>query len=233
MIWGNYLHIYQPPDQKRDTLDEIVRESYRPLVKILKENPDAKLTLNINACLSEQLLRGGYKDVIEDLKTLLDRGQIEMTGSAKYHAFLPLLPEAEIERQIKRNYFTNRKIFGSSYEPRGFHSSEMAYSSKVAKIASRLGYTWMVLNETSFAGKLFSKVDTSKIYFHKSLPTLHLLFLNRKLSDIIQRGQMRQTEDFKKTVFKEVWENEYIITAMAGETVGHHRPGLDNFLKQF
>jgi len=232
MIWGNFLHIYQPPDQKEDTLRQIVKESYRPLINIFKNNPQARLTLNITACLNEQFIKYGYRDLIEDLKVLIKTGQIELTDSPKYHAFLPFLPKEEIERQIELNHKTNKKIFGDVYQPKGLHLPEMAYSRKVAEIAASLGYSWLVLNETSFEGKLFSKIDTSKIYKLKGLPEIRILFRNRRLSDLIQRGQMWQTEDFYKAVKEEINENEYIITAVDGETFGHHRPGLEKFLNQ-
>lgn len=230
MIFGNYLHIYQPPDQHEDTLRQIVKESYFPLVKILKENPEGKLTLNISACLTEQLLSLGYQDLIDDLKSLVKNGQIELTDSSKYHAFLPLLPSFEIERQIKLNSETHQKIFGEIYQPKGFHLPEMAYSRKVAEIVAKFSYHFLVLNEISFEGKLFSKIDTSKIYKLKNFPQIKILFRNRKLSDLIQRGFLRETKDFYHFLEKEVGEDEYIITAMDGETFGHHRPGLENFL---
>lgn len=232
MIWANFLHIYQPPEQHEDTLRQIVAESYRPLIEILKENSEAKLTLNITACLTEQLISLGYQDLIDDLRELLKKGQLELTGSTKYHAFLPLLPAGEIERQIKLNFDTNRSIFGDVYQPKGFHLPEMAYSRQIAEIVAKLGYSWFVLNEISFEGKLFSKIDTTKIYKFKNLPNIKILFRNRKLSDFIQRGQIWDTEDFYKFLEKEIKENEYVITAMDGETFGHHRPSLEKFLEK-
>ena len=39
--------------------------------------------------------------MIKDIRELLKQGKLELTGSAKYHAFLPFMPEEEIKRQIK------------------------------------------------------------------------------------------------------------------------------------
>lgn len=230
MVWANFLHIYQPPDQKKDTLRQITAESYRPIVEILKENPGAKLTLNITACLTEQLVNLGYQDLIDDIGKLAKKGQIELTDSAKYHAFLPLIPEGEIERQISLNNETNKNIFGDFYKPKGFHLPEMAYSRRIAEVIFRFGYSWLILNETSYEGKLFSKIDTSQVFILKSLPKLRVLFRNRKLSDLIQRGHVLEPADFYKFLEEEVKDREYIITAMDGETFGHHRPGLEKFL---
>jgi len=231
MKWANFLHIYQPPDQKKDLINEIVIQSYRPIINILKENPRAKLTLNIAACLSEQLLHYGYKDVIDNIKDLVQKKQIELTESSKFHAFLSLLPESEIERQIKLNHESNKNIFGELYKPRGFHLPELAYHRKIAEIAANLGYQWIILNETSFAGKLFSKIDTTQIYCLKNLPKFKLFFRSRRLSDLIQRGHVWLADNFIKEAKKDILENEYFITAIDGETFGHHRPGLEKFLK--
>ena len=91
-----------------------------PPCETLLQHPDAKITVNINGTLTEQLADYGFTDVIEDLEALGNRGQIEFTGSAKFHPLLPLLPEPEVIRQIKLNQTTNRQFFGKSYKPRGF-----------------------------------------------------------------------------------------------------------------
>ncbi len=232
MYWVNYIHIYQPPEQHKDLLKSIAENSYSKIVQILKENPHGKLTLNISGCLTEQLAKAGYLEIIEDLKELSKRKQIEFTETAKFHAFLPLLPENEIKRQIKLNHRTNKFYFKEFYQPKGFHLPEMAYSKKVAKIIDELGYSWMILNEVSFKGKLFSKVDTSKIYKLKGSRRVNILFRNRKISDSVQRGVIWRPDEFYELAKKEVGENEYLITAMDGETFGHHRPGLEDFLKK-
>ncbi|MFX1260039.1 MAG: hypothetical protein ACFFAN_19490 [Promethearchaeota archaeon] len=64
----------------------------------VRDHPGAKITLNINGTLTEQLHDFGYDDLIELITTLASRGQIEFTGSGKFHPLLPLIPEPEIKR---------------------------------------------------------------------------------------------------------------------------------------
>ena len=33
MLWANFLHIYQPPDQKKFIMDSVVKEAYRALIR--------------------------------------------------------------------------------------------------------------------------------------------------------------------------------------------------------
>ncbi len=232
MYWINFLHIYQPPHQYRELIRILADASYGKIVEALKNNPQAKLTLNISACLTEQLAKQGYSSIISGIRDLAEKGQIEFTNSSKYHAFLPLLPKEEIERQAKLNYKTNKLYFGKIYQPKGFHLPEMAYSKKVAEVISGLGYSWIVLNEVSFKGKLFSKIDTSEVHTLKGLPKIKVFFRNRKVSDLIQRGFIWNAEEFYSAARKEIKENEYLITAVDGETFGHHRPGLEKFLEE-
>src|SRR3972149_1379683 len=103
MYWASFLHIYQPPTQTEEVTRKVTDECYRKLVDLLLRHPDARVTLNINACLTEQLDRYGLHDVIDGRRALAERGQIELTGSAMYHPILPLIPAGEMRRQIEMN----------------------------------------------------------------------------------------------------------------------------------
>ena len=92
MVWACFLHFYQPPTQKKQWIDRITVESYRRLVEGLLNHPRAKVTFNINAVLLEFWDKYGHQDVLDGLRNLLKRGQIELTGSAKYHPLLPMIP---------------------------------------------------------------------------------------------------------------------------------------------
>ena len=128
MYWANFLHFYQPAEQQPDVLETIVVQSYRPLIEGIKKSKRVRLTVNINGTLLELFDTYGYKDIIDDLRTLGEEGRIEFTSSIKYHALAPFLNEDEIVRQIKMDNETNTFFLGGSYQPQGFFPPEMAYS---------------------------------------------------------------------------------------------------------
>lgn len=228
MKWANFLHIYQPANQIEEIFDRVVDESYRPLIKTLKDNPSTKLTLNINAILTEQLKDRGYQDLIDDIIFVAGRGQIEFTDSAKYHALLPFLPEEEIIRQIKLNNETNKSIFGDVYNPKGFFPPEMAYSPKVSEVVSKLGYEWIIMDEIGFNGRI-NQVDTHNVYKIKDT-NMFVYFRERSHSNLIMSALVRQEKDFTEILGHEHEKKGYIVTGMDGETFGHHRPGLQHLL---
>jgi hypothetical protein len=235
MVWSVFLHIYQPPDQRPEILEKIVNESYRPLLKGFLANPRTRLTLNINACLTELLAQNGFDDVIEGLKKLAENGQLEFTGSAKYHPFLPLLAREEIVRQIKLNDETNRKYFGPAFAKatarRGFFPPEMGYEQKVGEVVASLGFDWIILDEIAFNGPARGgdAVDFSKIYRIGGTP-LKVVFRERRTSNLIMGAQVRTIESVVEALTGELARDRYLLTAMDGETFGHHRPGLENLL---
>ncbi|MEX2090911.1 MAG: hypothetical protein WD989_02140 [Candidatus Paceibacterota bacterium] len=221
--------MYQPANQVEEIFHRVVNESYRPLIKSLKDNPKTKITLNINAVLSEQIFDSGYRDLIDDIIFVAQRGQIEFTGSAKYHALLPFLEDDEIERQIKLNFETNRKIFGEVYAPKGFFPPEMGYAPSLAPILKKLGYEWIVIDEIAMNGRV-NQVDGNHIYQIKNIG-LNVFFRERLISNLIMSALVRRKEDINIKEY-DFYKKDYIVTGMDAETFGHHRPGLQTLLTE-
>lgn len=228
MVWANFLHIYQPPTQSKEILDKVTRESYVKVLQGLWDNPTAKATLSVPGCLTEMLARWGHGDVIERISALLQRGQLELTETAKYHAFLPKLPEEEIVRQIKLNHQTNRKYFGPAYRPMGFFPPEMAYSEKVGRVVRKLGYQWMILDEVAIPTGIKYRADVS----YADGSGLHFFFRERGMSFKILSAQLGTGSGLIRELGERLDRSEYLLTAMDGETFGHHRMGLENLLTE-
>ena len=226
MLWANFLHFYQPPTQKRVWVDRITTEAYRPVLKGLLDHPSARITFNINGVLLDLWEEFGHKDVIEMAGQLLDKKQIELTGSAKYHPLLPKIPEDEIKRQIELNALTIKKYFGE-YQPQGFFPPEMAYDAVVAKAAKEMGFSWIIAEELSCPGK----VQYDRIYQEQETGVT-LFFRERETSYKILSGQLGTGKLFLDALGDRLQKNEYLLTGMDGETFGHHRPGMDRALME-
>jgi len=226
MLWANFLHFYQPPTQKKIWVDRITTEAYRPVLKGLLGHPSARVTFNINGVLLDLWEEFGHKDVIEMVGQLLNKKQIELTGSAKYHPLLPKIPEDEIKRQIELNALTIKKYFGE-YQPQGFFPPEMAYDAVVAKAAKEMGFSWIIAEELSCPGK----VQYDRIYQEQETGVT-LFFRERETSYKILSGQLGTGKLFLDALGDRLQKNEYLLTGMDGETFGHHRPGMDRALME-
>jgi hypothetical protein len=228
MKWANFLHIYQPADQQPDILQAIVDQSYRPILEHIVATPGVKVTFNVTGALLELFDKYGHHDILDLLRTAGREGKIEFTGSAKYHAFLPLLDEEDIRRQILANEETCKTYLGDAYRARGFFPPEMAWAQKLAPIVESMGFEWVILDEIALTGEP-GKVDYTKQYAIAGTK-LKVVFRERRLSNLIMSAVVRSKETLAEAMKDDVGSSRYLITAMDGETFGHHRPGLEKML---
>lgn len=220
IYWTPFLHFYQPPTQIHSVLKKICNESYRPLVKMLEEHQNAKVTINMCGVLTEMLNEHGADDIIEGIKGLAQRGQIEFVDSAKYHPILPLIPKKEMRRQIELNHKTNSAFFGEYYKTQGFFSPEMCYSDDLLALLSGMAYRWILISGVASLPKwpmdVICKVPLGVngiiVFYRDDILSNKISFQNidsaKFISELIQLSEGK--------------EDIYVITAMDAETFGHH-----------
>lgn len=207
ITWINFLHIYQPPWQNKAILGQIASESYKYLLMLFERYPNFKASLNITGSLVEQL-NDYHPELLKRLQSLVNKGQIELCSSAKYHAILPLLSKSEIQRQIELNQEILAKYF-DIHKVKGFYMPEMAYSDQVAKIVKKIGFEWIIIDEINYQGE----VQTDTFYIHKQTK-LKVVFRNRAISKSYPA----------EVIYKKLKKNsnsKTIITATDGEIYGH------------
>jgi hypothetical protein len=181
MLWLNFLHFYQPANAEFYSIRKALDKSYWRLLRLMEEHPDLRMTWNVSGCLLERLADEKEMAFIERLKFLVRKGRIELVGSSAYHGFLPLLPEAEVVRQIRANEKILKKYFGPKFKPTGFFLPEMAYSPAVAKLIKRLGYRWLILDEVAYSGGSNRRPVAGQFYADAA-SGLKVIFRDRELS---------------------------------------------------
>ena len=220
IYWAQLLHYYQPPTQLPSMLKRISEESYRPLLQVFREYPNARATVNFNGILTEMLNDCGHKDIIDGYRELAESGQLEFTGSAMYHAILPLLPAEESRRQISLNTQTNTRFFGNSYTPKGFFPPEMCYSRDILPLVAEAGYQWLVLSGIAcpidWPMDVIYDVDVDgeklAVLFRDDVLSNRISFRSIKAEELVEHLQQWRGKR----------ENIYVVTAMDAETYGHH-----------
>lgn len=215
ITWINFLHFYQPSTSSPETIHEVVKSCYQSWVDFLKQHKNAKVTINLTGCLTEQLYNLGYKQLLKDLSQLAVWKQIELVESAAFHPILPLLPKKEIVKQIQTNHDINKKRLGKVYQPKGFFLPEMAYSPAVGKIIAKLGYKYILLDRIAFNGKFVTPSFSSDIKYKIKNTNLNVIFRDRKISQTFVPETIVNLLDEQKKI------PHYLITATDGELYGH------------
>jgi len=217
------LHLYQPSIQSSAIFKQIYDSSYYPLLKLLKNNKNAHLTINAPLSLLEMMDIYGYSSWLESIAKLYETGKIELTGSAAYHPLLSQFSEKMQEDQIVLNeyglgyYFGENKGFEGEKaillkNVSGFFPPELAVNENVLRVVSGLGYSWVLVDSCAIP----TAVDS--IFQHGS--GMALVKRNTELSNHIAffRGF-----DPRHTLEKiEATTEDTLILAFDGETFGHH-----------
>ena len=206
MLWINLLHAYQPANSDSYRIEEALHLSYERVIRALEKHHDLKLTINISACLVSRIAELNRADIIKRINKLIDKKQVELTGSAAYHALLPLVKEDEVIYQIQENEKILKKYFPRA-ELKGFFLPEMAYSPSTARIIKKMGYHWIILDEISYQGK--RKIDFNKSYLDKK-SGLKVLFRSRFFSSAYPPDKIKNIID----------SDDVIITATDFELYG-------------
>jgi alpha-amylase/alpha-mannosidase (GH57 family) len=225
IYWAQLLHFYQPPTQVPSVLRKICDESYRPLLQVFEEYPSARVTINFNGVLTDMMMDCGHKDVIDGLKSLAERGQLEFTGTGKYHPILPLIPKEEVKRQIALNAQTNRHFFGEAYAFQGFFPPEMCYSRDILQPVIKSGHRWIILSGIACPAQwpmdiiYRAECDGQEIalFFRDDVLSNRISFQALGAKEFIAHLEQWQGER----------ENIYVVTAMDAETYGHHIQGWE------
>lgn len=223
--WVQILHFYQPPGQTHEILRKVAEESYSPVVRVLLGHPTARVGINMNAVLSEMLAEHGYQDVIDGLKTLQARGQIEFLGSGRYHPIFPLVAARDRNRAMAENAAANRAVFGSGYAPRGFFPPELAYSQEILPAIRATGHEWVLLSGVANPGEW----QTTRV------PRARC---NGAKVSVLFRDDVRSNRISFREVDAISWladlervgtdgQDHYVVTGMDGETFGHHIHGWE------
>jgi len=222
--WSPLWHIYQPPIQTREWLFKVTEESYRKIIQLYSEFPEAKFTLNINASLTQLLMENELWDVIEGFKLLAENGQMEFVSTPSFHVICPLLPQKEVMRQIRLNDKINRKAFGKAYNPTGVWLPEMAYSPKVIPAIVKCGYKWIPLAGVASNGKWSNKgyfivkhgKYKLKVIFRDDIVSINIGF-GKPDGNFVNELRMRP--------------GTFCFTALDGETIGHHVKEMVNGMR--
>jgi len=206
-------------------LNRICSESYRPLLQVFQEHPKARVTINFNGVLTDMMMDCGHKDVIDGYRNLAEKGQIEFTGTGKYHPILPLIPKEEVKRQIALNIQTNRRFFGKAYAPRGFFPPEMCYSQDILQPVIKSGCHWIILSGIACPAewpldiiyKMEGNGQEIDVFFRDDILSNRISFQDLKANEFIAHLKDWQGKR----------ENIYVVTAMDAETFGHHIQGWE------
>ena len=141
------LHNHQPIGNFDGVFEQSFQESYSPFLNILDEFSDIRFSLHTSGSLLEWLVTA-HPEYIDQLRQMVQRGQVEIVGGAFYEPILPNIPRRDRIGQIQSYSHYLHQLFGQ--EIRGMWVPERVWEQSLTAEIAAAGIEYTVLDDYHF-----------------------------------------------------------------------------------
>ncbi|MFN0157871.1 MAG: alpha-amylase/4-alpha-glucanotransferase domain-containing protein [Bacteroidota bacterium] len=141
------VHNHQPIGNFDKVFEEAYQYSYKPFLDVMGRHPSLKITQHWTGPLLEWLVKH-HPELIEKMREMVKRGQLELLTGAYYEAILAIIPEADRVGQIRKLSDFIHKTF--DFEPRGMWLAERVWEQPLVGSLARAGVEFVMVDDTHF-----------------------------------------------------------------------------------
>jgi alpha-amylase len=141
------FHNHQPVGQFDHVVEHSVHVSYLPLIEALENHPQIKVAMHYSGPLLDWL-QHHHEKIIERLRALVQRGQVELLSGGYYDPILAILPDEDKIGQVEKLSETIHATF--HYEPSGGWLAERVWEPHLARALAQAGLRYVILDDTHF-----------------------------------------------------------------------------------
>jgi alpha-amylase len=141
------VHNHQPIGNFEKVFEEAYQRSYKPFLEVVEQHPHVKITQHWTGTLLEWLV-AKHPELIDKMKEMVKRGQLELLTGSYYEAILAIIPESDRIGQIRKLSDYIQKTF--DYEPRGMWLAERVWEQPLVASLARAGVEFVMIDDTHF-----------------------------------------------------------------------------------
>jgi alpha-amylase len=150
------LHNHQPVGNFGWVFAEVFERAYEPMIEALERHPGVRLSLHYTGPLL-RWFAAERPDVIDRLRVLVERGQVEILGGGLYEPVLASLPERDRIGQLRRMSDEVDGLFGR--RPRGAWLAERVWEPDLPTSLVAADYAWTILDDAHFRAAAIPEAD--------------------------------------------------------------------------
>jgi hypothetical protein len=185
------LHHHQPVGNFDSVLGDACDRSYLPFLEILASFPAIKATLHYSGFLLRWIGENRPR-VLDLLRELAARGQVEILGGGMYEPVMSLLPERDRRGQIRELSDAVGRTFGR--KPRGMWLAERVWEPEFPSSLSREGVEYLPLDDFHFLRAGLPAGELDGIYLTEANgETVRLFPGSERLRYLIPFGDVEET----------------------------------------
>lgn len=222
------VHNHQPVGNFDHVIEDAATRSYEPFLKELLSHPEVKLSYHVTGFLLDWLVEK-RPACISMLKTMVERGQVEMLGGAYYEPVLAVIPVSDRLAQIEKMSLRLEELFGC--RPRGMWLAERVWDPTLPPTLSDAGIEYVVVDDYHFIKSGLSVEDLYGYYVTEDLGKSVKVFAgSERLRYLIPFEETDKLDDYLRSVDNSQDSTARAITfADDGEKFGVW-PGTDKWV---
>jgi alpha-amylase len=141
------VHNHQPVGNFDHVFEKGFACSYKPFISILEKHPLIKASMHFSGSLLEWVEKKDPK-FIDTVQRLVEKKQVEIIGGGFYEPIFSILPERDIEGQLKMmDGFIEEKF---NLKPKGCWLPERVWDPVMPRLISSTGLSYTLLDSTHF-----------------------------------------------------------------------------------
>jgi len=141
------IHNHQPVGNFQHVFEHAFTQSYLPFLEILERHPRFKIGLHFSGILLEWIKKH-HPEVFDKLRSLIQRGQVEMLTGGYYEPILAVIPDRDKMGQIEKlSGFLKEEL---DAEPQGMWLAERIWEPHLPKPISQAGVRYTIVDDSHF-----------------------------------------------------------------------------------
>ena len=211
------IHNHQPVGNFDFVFEDAFNKSYLPFLQMLKKHPKIRIALHFTGILLDWI-RDHHPELIDMVKKLVLRNQIEMMTGGYYEPILSIIPENDRVGQIMKLTTEVSDLFG--YKAEGMWLAERVWEPTLPTTLHRAGVKYTIADDTHFKYAGLTEQELNGYYITEDLGNAVALFpISKRLRYTIPFEDPQATIDYLRG-FASGGEKSVIVFADDGEKFG-------------
>src|SRR5687768_2816320 len=141
------LHNHQPVGNFEHVFADAFERCYRPVTEMIERFEPVKVGLHFSGPLLEWI-KQNRPPYLEQLRNLVQRGQVEILGGGFYEPILSVLPDHDAIGQLEMMAMFCERHFGK--RPEGMWLAERVWDPDLPRILAQAGIRYTLLDDSHF-----------------------------------------------------------------------------------
>jgi len=141
------VHNHQPVDNWHHVIEDATIKCYQPFLDVLESHPRVGMSIHFTGYLLDWLFEN-RPAMIQQLRRLIERGQVEMFSGAYYEPILAIIPDEDKRGQIDK--LSDRVEALTGQRPQGLWLAERVWEPHLVKAIAQSKIHYLFLDDSHF-----------------------------------------------------------------------------------